>query len=228
MTEQRICSWITLEGPPCDKPATHYMQINGEVKTDQIYCEDHAKEAVENSDGSLQAVPIKEWDEYLELNEWHVYRLSVAKAEIMIDMARTLTPMVYATALETNIELEKEELIRFYFNFYFDQFVWYIKLGLCNFGSTKTDEILERVRKEFGARVTEEDPDLRVIDGEVMEDIKVLSCNTFFQMFDQKALSPKQAEFFFHFLCNMMGFNYDMELNVALSLAYGVRFRRSG
>lgn len=214
MTEGRLCQW----DPRCGKEATNYILDRGFVRTDMPRCEEHAKEQVEAGDGSLQSVKIDDWDTYLDDNSWKVYRVSVAKMEILTDMGRKLIPYTHELAVEGR---------RMYFNFYFAENVWYVKLGLCNYSPELTEKILARAKDDFGARISEEEPDLRLVDGEVMEDIKVSSVETFFHVLHEEALSLKQAEFFWHFLCNMMGFNYDMELDVALSMAHGVRFRRA-
>lgn len=211
----------------CENEATHYQVQNGVVKVEDIakgedeqwgFCKDCAEKVVETNRGDIQAILIEDWKKYLETYSWKVYRLSVPNMEALPDMGRTLLPIIHALAVDGR---------RMYFNFYFADQVWYMKLGLLNFDEDMTEGILENARSEFGARITEEDPDIRLIDGEVIEDLKVLSCETFFQIMEQEALSLKQAELYFHFLCNMMGFTYDMELDVALNLAYGVRFRRA-
>ena len=208
------CQWDL----DCREEATHYLVMQGVVRTDHLYCAEHAEAQVESTGGNTQAILIEDWKKYLEKYSWQVFRLSVAKMEILTDMGRKLIPIVHDLAVDGR---------RMYFNFYFADHVWYMKLGLLNFPFESVDDITKRAHKEFGARVSEEDPDLRLVDGEVMEDIKVLSCETFFQILEQEALTPKQAEFYMHFLFNMMGFNYDMELDVALNMAHGVRFRRA-
>ena len=80
--------------------------------------------------------------------------------------------------------------------------------------------------KELGVKVKKGVPDLRLQDGMVIDDIKELSTKVAVNTFEMNKFTVGQMYFFVHFLMNELGFNYEEELDIYLSLAHNVRFER--
>jgi len=152
--------------------------------------------------------------------EWQQFEIHVDSKEKFEKLRKEFIPFV----------AEQKNL--FYFNSYSGMHegkeYFFMKLGLPKSISDELkDKILDKAVIDYGAVIKSSAPDLRLQDGMVVDDIKELATQTTMNVFKQKKLTEPQTYLFFHILMNQLGYNYEEELNIYLSLAYNVRFGRA-
>lgn len=123
--------------------------------------------------------------------------------------------------------------VKFYYNYYISKDDAFIKLGLFDATEYFTNYILEAA-KGLGATIKEGSPDLRSQEGIVIDDLKHVSTQIAIAQkqalkeFAIEKLTVGQMYLVLHILMNQLGYSYDEELDVYVSLAYNVRFGRKG
>lgn len=127
------------------------------------------------------------------------------------------------TILEGMVPFLDSMGVRYYFNCYGSPRDHFIKLGLTEINNDTRHRVIEKA-KEFNARVQQGNPDLRMEDDMVIDDIKELSTIVAVKNLHLKKLTNGQAYLFIHFLMNQLGYSYNEEMDTYLALAYNVRF----
>jgi len=156
----------------------------------------------------------KQQTEWEKLHPWKQWELHVGTRERLNELCQDLIPFIESLMSE------------FYFNRYSGPSDAFLKLGLLNPSVALQEKILSKARS-CGAEVKESTPDLRDMEGMVIDDIKKLSTQTALHLLGPK-MTMNQSTYFLHFLMNALGYMYDEELDVYLNAMFSVRFLRRG